>query len=46
LLKGHRNFNIYGTARSDKINTVDNTLKVKVNNINEIFGKGQEKIVI
>lgn len=37
LIKGHWDFDIYGTARADKINGHDNTLKVRINSIDEFF---------
>lgn len=37
-IKKHRNFDMYGTARSDKNKFNDNTIKIKHNNIEEIFG--------
>lgn len=39
LIKGHRSFDIYGTARADKKNGIDNTLKIKCNNIDDLFMK-------
>lgn len=39
LIKGHWDFNIYGTARADKINGHNNTLKVRTNSIDEFFGR-------
>lgn len=39
LIKGHRDFDIYGTARADKLYNEDNTLKVKVNSIDQLFEK-------
>lgn len=40
LIKSQRDFNIYGTARADKENGKDNTLSVRANNVEEIFGRG------
>lgn len=37
LIKKHWNFDIYGTARADQINGKDNTIKVRINNIDELF---------
>ena len=41
LVKGHWDFDVYGTARSDKVAGLDNTLKVRVKNIDELLGKEQ-----
>ncbi|AOZ93608.1 hypothetical protein [Paenibacillus crassostreae] len=41
LVKGHWDFDVYGTARSDKVDGLDNTLKVRVKNIDELFGQEQ-----
>lgn len=46
IIKGHREFDVYGTARSDKLNAKDNTLKVRVKNIDELFGREQENEAI
>ncbi|MCD2348245.1 hypothetical protein [Clostridium guangxiense] len=46
LIKGHRDFDIYGTARADKLDGLDNTLKVKVNNIDQLFAKKNSNAVI
>ncbi len=43
LIKGHWDFDVYGTARADKINNIDNTIKVRVKNIDELFGKEENK---
>lgn len=37
LIKSHWDFDIYGTAREDKKNGEDNTLKVRSKNIDELF---------
>lgn len=37
-VKGHWNFDIYGTSRADKKHGDDNTIQVKANGIDEIFG--------
>lgn len=42
LIKNHRDFDVYGTARSDKFENKDNTIKVRVKNIDELFGNKQE----
>ncbi|NME99232.1 hypothetical protein [Aneurinibacillus aneurinilyticus] len=39
LVKGCWDFEVYGTARADRINGLDNTLKVRVKNIDELFSK-------
>lgn len=39
FIKHHRNFDVYGTAWSDKLKERDNTLKVSIKNIEEIFGR-------
>lgn len=39
LIKGHWDFDVYGTARADKVEDNDNTFKVRVSNIDELFGK-------
>lgn len=39
LIKGHWDFDVYGTARADKVEDNDNTFKVRVNNIDELFGR-------
>ncbi|NFI54973.1 hypothetical protein FDA48_00990 [Clostridium botulinum] len=39
LIKGHWDFDIYGTAREDKKNGKDNTLKVKAKSMDELFIK-------
>jgi hypothetical protein len=41
-IKGHWNFDVYGTARSDKVKGKDNTLKVRIKNIDDVFGKQEE----
>jgi hypothetical protein len=46
LIKGHRDFDIYGTARADKLDAKDNTLKVRVKNIDELFGRKQDNQAI
>ncbi|WZL80722.1 hypothetical protein QBE53_13040 [Vallitaleaceae bacterium 9-2] len=38
FIKGHWDFDIYGTARSDKKKGNDNTIKIRANNIDEMFG--------
>ena len=40
-VKGHWDFDVYGTAKSDKVDGLDNTLKVRVENIDELLGKEQ-----
>lgn len=45
LLKGHWNFDVYGTARADKLEGKDNTFKVRIKNINDLFGKVKSEIV-
>ncbi|WP_353893748.1 hypothetical protein PRVXH_000509 [Proteinivorax hydrogeniformans] len=42
LIKGHWNFDVYGTKRADKLEGQDNTLKVRVKNMDEIFGIKQD----
>ncbi len=42
LIKGHWNFDVYGTAIADKFDGKDNTFKVRGNNIEELFGKGKK----
>lgn len=37
LVKGHWDFDVYGTAREDKKGELDNTLKVRTNNIDDLF---------
>lgn len=37
LIKGHWDFDVYGTAREDKKNDSDNTIKVRTQNIDELF---------
>jgi len=37
-VKGHWDFDIYGTARNDKLDNKDSTIKIRANNIDEIFG--------
>ncbi|MCT4662951.1 MAG: hypothetical protein N4A40_13930 [Tissierellales bacterium] len=45
LVKGHWSFDVYGTARADKLGGKDNTFQVRIKNIDEIFGIEQnEKI--
>lgn len=39
LLKGHWNFDVYGTARADKLEGKDNTFKVRIKNINDLLEK-------
>jgi len=39
FIKSHRDFDIYGTTRSDKFEGKDNTFKVCIKNIDELFGK-------
>lgn len=46
LIKGHWDFDVYGTARSDKFEGKDNTFKVRVKNIDELFGREQDEQVI
>lgn len=43
LIKGHWDFDVYGTARADMINNTDNTFKVRVKNIDELFGTEENK---
>lgn len=37
LVKGHRDFDVYGTNRSDKLGEKDNTIKSRVKNIDIFF---------
>ena len=41
LKKSHWDFDIYGTARDDKKNGEDNTIKVRANSLDELFVKKQ-----
>lgn len=46
LVKNSWDFDIYGTARADKFEGKDNTFKVRVKNIDELFGKEQDEQVV
>lgn len=46
LVKNSWDFDVYGKARADKFEVKDNTFKVRVKNIDELFGKEKKEVVI
>lgn len=43
LIKGHWDFDVYGTARDDKSGVNDTTFKIRIKNIDDLFGNEQNR---